>query len=117
MSEIAIRDKLDRRDIYQIYDNVIYIVSALLSVFYALLDILRCSVLMTVLYPIDVSIKILGIMIISMIITIMRVRITRHGDYRAHDEDPRRFLAGYAKSLRLFTGPANTDRTLCWSKI
>jgi hypothetical protein len=109
-------DKTTIRDnpgIDKIYDNVIYIVSALLSGFSALLGILRYSVLITILYPADVSIKILDIMIIS----ITRVRITRHGDYRAPHQAPRRFVAGHGKSPRLFTGLANMDRALRWSKI
>ena len=100
-------------DIDKIYDNVIYIVSALLSGISALLGILGYWVLITVLYSADVSIKILGIMIVS----IMRVRITRHVDYRAPYQAPRRFGAGHGKSPRLFTGPANTDRALRWSNI
>ena len=110
MQETTIRNN---PGIDKIYDNVIYIVSALLSGISALLGILRCSVLITVLYPADVSIKILGITIIS----IMRVRITRHGDYRAHDEDPRRFVAGHGKSPRLFMALPAIGRALRWSKI
>lgn len=110
MNQTTIRNN---QGIDKIYDNVIYIVSVLLSGIYALLGILGYWVLITVLYSADVSIKILGIMIVS----IMRVRITRHVDYRAPYQAPRRFGAGHGKSPRLFTGPANTDGTFCRSNI
>ena len=110
MNQTTIRNN---QGIDKIYDNVIYIVSALLSGISALLGILGYWVLITVLYSADVSIKILGIMIVS----IMRVRITRHGDYRAHDEDPRRFVAGHGKSPRLFMALPAIGRALRWSKI
>ena len=62
MKETKIRNN---PDIDKIYDNVIYIVSALLCDISALLGILIYAMLTTILYPADASIKILGIMIIS----------------------------------------------------
>jgi hypothetical protein len=110
MKETTIRNN---RGIDKIYDNVIYIVSDLLSGISAFLDILRYLVLITVLYPADVSIKILGIMIIS----ITRVRITRHDDYRAPYQGQCRFGAGHGKSPRLFMALPAIGRALRWSNI
>ena len=115
MNQTTIRNN---QGIDKIYDNVIYIVSALLSGISALLGILGYWVLITVLYSADVSIKILVIMIVSiMIVSIMRVRITRHVDYRAPYQAPRRFGAGHGKSPRLFMALPAIGRALRWSKI
>jgi hypothetical protein len=110
MKETTIRNN---PGIDKIYDNVIYIVSALLSGISALLGILRCPMLITVLYPADVSIKILGIMIISK----TRVIITRHDDYRAPYQGQCRFVVGHGKSPCLFMALPAIGRALRWSKI